>query len=241
MAIDPGTLSQLLSLEMSGKASAPDAFSSQTGKGGFSDILNELMFLMDMPVPEQSGQPAGLISGSAAGGADMLWQQLASSAPLSGYTTGGGSHSVNALPSAPSRQGNLSSTRQSAYSGIIGEMSKKYSVDPGLIASVIAAESGGNPEATSPAGAQGLMQLMPGTAESLGVSDAYDPAQNIEGGTKYLRKLLDQFGGNVSLALAAYNAGAANVAKYGGVPPFAETQAYVKRVLDGFSSESRQA
>lgn len=115
---------------------------------------------------------------------------------------------------------------------LIADASAKHHVPDWLIRNVIRAESGGNPTATSGVGAMGLMQLMPGTAEGLGVTDAYDAAQNVDGGTRYLRQLLDRFGGDPTKAVAAYNAGPGAVERYAGVPPFAETQAYVKRVLD---------
>ena len=117
----------------------------------------------------------------------------------------------------------------------INELIDKYSEQAGLdvdfVKAVINQESGFNPNATSKCGAMGLMQLMPGTAQGLGVTNAYDPEQNIQGGTKYLKGLMDRFDNNKSLALAAYNAGPNAVKKYGGIPPYQETQNYVKNVL----------
>ncbi|HEY1977427.1 MAG TPA: lytic transglycosylase domain-containing protein [Candidatus Baltobacteraceae bacterium] len=115
-----------------------------------------------------------------------------------------------------------------------------WNVDPSLIKAIIANESGFNANATSNVGAQGLMQLMPGTASGLGVTDAYDPAQNVWGGTRYIRGLLDRFGGNTELAVAAYNAGPGAVEKYNGVPPYAETQNYVQNVLASFAKYKAQ-
>lgn len=113
---------------------------------------------------------------------------------------------------------------------LILENARAFEVDPALIEAIVANESGFDPNARSAVGAQGLMQLMPQTAASLGVTEPYDPAQNIRGGTSYLRGLLRRFGGSIERAVAAYNAGPAAVAKYGGVPPYAQTKTYVRNV-----------
>ena len=116
----------------------------------------------------------------------------------------------------------------------------KYELDEHLILSVIVAESNFNSRAVSRRGAQGLMQLMPATARLLGVDDPFDPAQNIEAGARYLREMLDRHEQNVELALAAYNAGPERVAQYRGIPPFAETRAYVRRVLEEWKKRKPQ-
>jgi soluble lytic murein transglycosylase-like protein len=111
---------------------------------------------------------------------------------------------------------------------------KESKLDPALLYAVITQESGGNPGEVSSKGAKGLMQLMDGTARELGVGNSFDPRQNILGGARYLRQMLDRFGGDLRLALAAYNAGPGAVERHGAVPPFAETQQYVNRVLEHY-------
>lgn len=121
---------------------------------------------------------------------------------------------------------------------LIEQYSAKNGLDSAFVKAVIKQESGFQPKVTSHCGAMGLMQLMPATANSLGVTDAYDPEQNIAGGTKYLKGLLDRFGGDKSLALAAYNAGPNAVAKYNGIPPYKETQNYVKNIMSMYQKYS---
>lgn len=130
----------------------------------------------------------------------------------------------------------LAGANPTEYDAIIAASSQKYGVSPSLIKAVIQAESGYNPNAVSRKGASGLMQLMPKTARSLKVNNSLDPKDNVEGGVKYLRFLLDTFRGDVSLALAAYNAGLNKVAKYGGIPPYTETRNYVNKVLSFMQS-----
>jgi hypothetical protein len=120
---------------------------------------------------------------------------------------------------------------------VVNQASGRYRLDPDLVTSVIKAESGFNVRAVSPKGAQGLMQLMPGTASQLGVPNVFDPRANVEGGTKYLRELLERYNFDLVKALAAYNAGPERVERFGGVPPYYETRAYVARVVKDFNKK----
>lgn len=117
------------------------------------------------------------------------------------------------------------------FYGMITEAADTYDLHPALIAAVIQAESNFNPRAVSYRGAKGLMQIVPSTQRLLRIKNAYDPRQNIDGGSRYLRELLDLFRGNVSLAIAAYNAGPNAVARHAGIPPFKQTREYVRKVL----------
>jgi soluble lytic murein transglycosylase-like protein len=117
---------------------------------------------------------------------------------------------------------------------LVNSASTRNDVSPGLVNAVVMAESAGDPSAISRAGAQGLMQLMPGTSADCGVSNPFDPAQNVDCGARYLHELLTRYSNNVELAVAAYNAGPGAVDQYHGVPPYAETRAYVSRVLTAY-------
>ena len=179
--------------------------------------------------------------------ADMIYTQLskhmdrhrevppARPDPQQGKTAGESIQPVNSLevePSAqPSQTGNRTGTAAlDRFRPLIEKACSRNGLDPALVAAVVMQESAGDPHAVSPAGAGGLMQLMPQTADSLGVLNVFDPEENIEGGTRYLKQLLESFGGDETLALAAYNAGASAVKRYNGVPPYPETQNYVKSV-----------
>ena len=122
---------------------------------------------------------------------------------------------------------------------IAAAAARRHGLDPALVMAIVSVESGFRPAAVSPKGAQGLMQLMPRTAESLGVADAFDPVQNLDGGARHLGQLLTLYGGDLPRALAAYNAGEEAVDRHGGVPPYRETRAYVKKVLERYRGRKK--
>lgn len=141
---------------------------------------------------------------------------------------------TNALTEATALQANSQNASKSQILNVVSQVAKKYDVDEKLVQALIKQESGFNPKAKSKSGAIGLMQLMPATAKSMGVKDPYNTVQNVEGGVKYLKSMLNKYNGNVILALAAYNAGPGAVDKYSGVPPYKETQNYVKNILANY-------
>ncbi|MGQ9556452.1 MAG: lytic transglycosylase domain-containing protein [Desulfurispora sp.] len=217
---------------------APDADAGRRPVPEFAALLS--LLLSD---GENNGATSSLVS------AMLLRAAVAAGAPLPVHPA-----TVSALPPAivPGRNGGASSrtalpnttgttrTGTSSASPAAGpgyweelfqEAAARYDLDPALLKAVARAESSFDPQAVSPAGAAGLMQLMPATARALGVTDVFDPRQNILAGARYLRQLLDRFAGDLPLALAAYNAGPGAVERHGGIPPYRETRQYVSRVL----------
>jgi soluble lytic murein transglycosylase-like protein len=155
--------------------------------------------------------------------------------------------SVTELPSSPSEKNPIVSPENSPspvhgkraerlFHPLILQAANRHKIDPDLVRAIIMAESSYNPKAISKKGARGLMQLMPRTAEALGIEDVFDPEHNINAGVKYFKQLLNQFNGDIKLALAAYNAGSGNVRRYQGIPPFKATKIYVKKVFEYYNS-----
>jgi soluble lytic murein transglycosylase-like protein len=170
----------------------------------------------------------------------QLMEKMESSSKKSTATTGGTTSTTNDPNVGGGRNTvGVSETPVSGdFASLINQAAAKYDVSPTLVKAVIKAESNFNAQAVSSCGAQGLMQLMPATARSLGVDNPLDPAQNIEGGVKFLSSLLKRYNGNVQYALAAYNAGPGAVDRAGGIPAYRETQVYVQRIMSYLQSSS---
>jgi len=155
--------------------------------------------------------------------------------PAGGYVDVPSADIESFEPAPPEPQETAKPAKAPDLEAIVAAASNQHRIDADFIASVISAESANNPRAVSRKGAQGLMQLMPGTASKLGVKDSFDPAANVDGGVRYLRELLLLYNGDVAKALAAYNAGPQRVQQYQGVPPYRETHAYVARIIKDFN------
>lgn len=164
-------------------------------------------------------------SGSAGGQSFATALQTASASPTASAA------SLSADAAASGAYSTIATGAASEYEGLITQAAERNGIEPAVLYGLIEQESGFDPSAQSSAGAIGLTQLMPGTASSLGVANPYDAAESIEGGARYLAKLMGEFSGNTTDALAAYNAGPAAVSQYGGVPPYPETESYVSKVM----------
>jgi soluble lytic murein transglycosylase-like protein len=195
--------------------------------------ISELQAMMNGAVAPAAGSSTATTT-AASSALDASGGVSFSSALAQAQGTDSTSDGTISLASVPTTTtgttGSSSLPAGTPFAAQIEASAKRNGIDPALLAGLIKQESGFNPHAGSPAGAQGLTQLMPGTARGLGVSNPFDPAQSIEAGARYLKQQLDHFGGDVARALAAYNAGPGAVERYHGVPPYAETQNYVRRV-----------
>ena len=148
-----------------------------------------------------------------------------------------GSHVRGFVPDEVADEVTASGGTRAELEALAADVARRHGLDPALVLAVASVESGFRPKAVSPKGAQGLMQLMPATATSLGVTDAFDPETNLEGGSRYLAELIALYDGDLTKALAAYNAGPGAVKRHGGVPPYQETRAYVKKVLERYKKK----
>jgi soluble lytic murein transglycosylase-like protein len=190
--------------------------SAQTGNGLFQDLMAGLLTEQNDALGAIASHLESTISKTSATATPFILSKIGAGQML------------------PPIQLTKMSVKNSDFDEIVERAAEAFKLPAKLIKSVIQKESNFNPNAVSPAGASGLMQLMPGTARSLGVKNVFDPSENIFAGSKYLRQMMDKYDNNIELALAAYNAGPGNVDKYGGIPPFKETQNYVQRVTNTF-------
>lgn len=207
---------------MSTQAIGSPTIEMQSGEQAVSARIQQLQVLIERTQAGVSGATAAAVpSTSAAQTSSPDFATALAAATSPGASTG------------------AADSGSSQYDAAIEQAALRNGVDPAVLHGLIQQESGFDPNSQSSAGASGLTQLMPGTASSLGVANPLDPAESIEGGARYLGQLMKEFGGNTTEALAAYNAGPGAVRQYGGVPPYAETQSYVTKVM-GYAESYRQ-
>ncbi|CAM3044283.1 lytic transglycosylase domain-containing protein [Sporolactobacillus spathodeae] len=230
-SITPDMLTKLLAVASFPSDTGDEANNAASSNSAdFSLLLGSLLQYLDNTGSNSTTSMSSSLNPGGVSATQALWDQLSLNQSL---------NPINSKKQTTAASTTVShSSASDNFTAIIHQAASKYGVDPSLIRSVMETESGGNKEAVSATGAQGLMQLMPATARALGVSNSFDPVQNIEGGTKYLKHLLNEFQGNTRLALAAYNAGSGSVRKYGGVPPYSETVAYVDKVMNKLNTYS---
>ncbi len=214
------------------------ALVAQAGQGG-----SPASFAAALQAASGEAGPEGQAT-AAPNGASGAAALTASGVPMSPTTVSAAALAPGAGQSAAAGAGGsqspLGGSSATPYDATIAQAATRNNIDPAVLHGLIQQESGFDPNSRSSAGALGLTQLMPGTASSLGVTNPLDPTQSIEGGARYLSEMMSKFGGNVEDALAAYNAGPGAVSQYGGVPPYAETQQYVSKVL-GYANAYRQS
>jgi soluble lytic murein transglycosylase-like protein len=211
---------------------------AQAGQAGSTQSFAAALAAASSPSSAASSSAAAATSSGASSLPTASSLSTASSLPAT-YTSAANS-STAATPTPYEPPADMGSNGSSAYDALITQAAQRNGLDPAILHGLIQQESDFNPSSQSSAGAAGLTQLMPGTASAMGVSNPLDPAQSIEGGARYLGQLMSEFGGNTTDALAAYNAGPGAVKQYGGVPPYAETQDYVTKVL-GYANAYRQS
>jgi soluble lytic murein transglycosylase-like protein len=229
-------LSMLSSLGSSGSATSTDPLSFLTSLNGSSSGLSPdslaMLTAASLPGLSTADQLSSALPASALTAMTASLGSAAAGGPAASQV---GSVAVGAAAVGATTGATSTTDLSGPYAGLFTAAGTRYGVDPALLSAVAKTESDYNPTAVSPAGARGLMQLMPGTARSLGVNPN-DPTQAVDGAARMLSGLLKQFGGNVDLAVAGYNAGAGAVARYGGVPPYAETRSYVQKVTSNWET-----
>ncbi|WP_409304670.1 lytic transglycosylase domain-containing protein [Peribacillus sp. SCS-155] len=230
---DLKVLMEIQSLQNLGGQKDP---ASSSGGNLFQTLMNEVLEQDTIsPISQKLGGIADLLMDSQTFGA--VQSLIGIQADTANDPSGQNSLPLSIKPALPPLSLNSTKDKEpSNFEEMIDKAAGVFNIPAKLIKSVIKHESNFNPKAASQAGAAGLMQLMPGTARELGVTNRLDPMESIMGGSKYLKKMMDRYNGDIKLALAAYNAGPGNVDKYGGIPPFKETQRYVEKIMDTFYS-----